>query len=196
MIFEIGLISCNRSSCSCWPLRGHLFKVLGDKIYYPPSFWGQNKIKIEFQFFGKKYKASYYLQLFRLVSQMDISQSCSHSALKFPLCVKDPPQQLSRDVLSVEKQRGPLFFVMYKRCSKSFHNVEICFGDLLGAKGRQVGGLFSRSSTKLLFFGGGVSEGWRCVSDFQLRFMSASLNQSKPHTQSKCAEMTWQCLKF
>lgn len=52
----------------------------------------------------------------------------------------------------MEKQRGPFFFVMYKRCSKSFHNVEICFGDLLGAKGRQVGGLFSRSSTKLLFF--------------------------------------------
>lgn len=150
---KIGLISCNRSSCSCWPLRGHLLKVLGDKIYYPPSFWGQNKR--EFQFFGKKYKASYYLQLFRLVSQMDISQSCSHSALKFPLCVKDPPQQLSRDVLSVEKQKGPFFFVMYKRCSKSFHNVEICFGDLLGAKGRQVGGLFSRSSTKLLFFSGG-----------------------------------------
>lgn len=192
---KIGLISCNRSSCSCWPLRGHLLKVLGDKIYYPPSFWGQNKR--EFQFFGKKYKASYYLQLFRLVSQMDISQSCSHSALKFPLCVKDPPQQLSRDVLSVEKQRGPFFFVMYKRCSKSFHNVEICFGDLLGAK-RQAGRWFiqPKQHKASFFFWGFFSEGWRCVSDFQLRFMSASLNQSKPHTQSKCAEMTWQCLKF
>lgn len=123
---KIGLISCNRSSCSCWPLRGHLLKVLGDKIYYPPSFWGQNKR--EFQFFGKKYKASYYLQLFRLVSQMDISQSCSHSALKFPLCVKDPPQQLSRDVLSVEKQRGPFFLLCTSDVLKVFIMLKFALG--------------------------------------------------------------------